>query len=60
MIAVLFALAFFSSLVLTQITIKLAKKYKFVDDPKSHRHPAILHKKAIPRAGGLPIFMAVV
>lgn len=55
-----FALAFFSSLILTQITIKLAKKYKFVDDPKSHRHPAMLHKKAIPRAGGLPIFLATV
>lgn len=59
-LAVSFALAFFSSLILTQITIKLAKKYKFVDDPKSHRHPAILHKKVIPRAGGLPIFLAVV
>lgn len=60
MIAVSFALAFFLSLILTQITIKLAKKYKFVDDPKSHRHPAILHKKVVPRAGGVPIFLTVV
>lgn len=46
-------------LIATPITILLAKKYKLVDDPKKHKHPAIIHKKPIPRAGGLPIFIAI-
>lgn len=53
-------IAFLASLVLTRLTIMLAIKFRFVDDPHFHQHPAILHKKAIPRAGGLPIFLAVV
>lgn len=55
-----FILAFLTSLVLTKVTIGLAKKYKFVDNPEFHRHPAILHKRTVPRAGGLPIFLATV
>ena len=47
------------SLVATPLTIFLAKRYKLVDDPKKHKHPAIIHKKPIPRAGGLPIFVAI-
>ena len=54
-----FTVAFLISLVLTPITIVLAKKYKLVDNPKTHKHPALLHKKTIPRAGGLPIYLAV-
>ncbi len=40
-------------------TIKLAKKYKLVDDPKKRPHPAHLHDKVIPRAGGLAIFAGI-
>ncbi len=47
------------SLIATPLTIFFAKKYKLVDDPKKHKHPAIIHKKPIPRAGGLPIFIAI-
>lgn len=54
-----FVLAFFLSLVFTPITIILAKRYGLVDDPKKHIHPAIMHKKVIPRAGGLPVFLAI-
>lgn len=39
--------------------IKLAQKFKLVDDPKTHKHPAILHKKPIPRAGGLAIYIGI-
>jgi UDP-GlcNAc:undecaprenyl-phosphate/decaprenyl-phosphate GlcNAc-1-phosphate transferase len=35
--------------------IRLAKKYKFVDDPHKRYHPAHTHKGIIPRAGGLAI-----
>lgn len=51
--------AFLASVVLTSVTIMLAKKYGLVDDPRRRHHPAALHKKIIPRAGGLPIFVAV-
>jgi len=40
------------------MTIFAAQRYGFVDDPKKHKHPAVLHKKIVPRAGGLPIFLA--
>ena len=39
--------------------IKFAKKTNLMDDPKTHKHPAILHKKPIPRAGGLAIFIGI-
>ncbi len=47
------------SLFLVPLTIFFARKYKFVDDPKNHKHPAILHKKIIPRAGGAPVYLAL-
>jgi UDP-GlcNAc:undecaprenyl-phosphate GlcNAc-1-phosphate transferase len=31
-----------------------------VDDPKSHKHPAMLHKKPTPRGGGIPLFLGIV
>lgn len=39
------------------ITIKLAKKYRVVDDPKLHKHPGIIHAIPIPRAGGIPLYL---
>jgi len=39
--------------------IKLAKKINLMDDPRTHIHPALLHKKPIPRAGGLAIFIGI-
>lgn len=43
----------------TPLTIKLAKKYGLVDDPEKRPHPAHVHKRVIPRAGGLPIYLAI-
>jgi UDP-GlcNAc:undecaprenyl-phosphate/decaprenyl-phosphate GlcNAc-1-phosphate transferase len=37
----------------------LETKMGLVDDPKTHKHPAIIHKKILPRAGGLPIYLAI-
>lgn len=54
-----FIIAFFSSLILTPLTIFFAQKFKIIDDPKTHIHPAIIHKKPIPRAGGIALFLAV-
>lgn len=46
-------LALVISFVSTPLVISLAHKFGFVDNP-SRPHPAILHNKIIPRAGGLP------
>lgn len=58
-----FIFPFFVSLLVSIITtpfvIKLAYRYKVLDDPKTHKHPAILHKKPTPRAGGVPIYIAI-
>lgn len=43
--------------VLTFLTIPFAKKIGLMDDPKLHKHPAIIHKKPIPRGGGIPLFL---
>jgi len=53
-IAVSFTLTF----VLVPPTIKIARKLNLVDDPKKRIHPAAIHKRTVPRAGGLPIFIA--
>lgn len=54
-----FALALIVCLLATPFVIKLAYKFKLVDDPSTHKHPAIIHKRIIPRAGGVPIFIAI-
>ncbi len=53
-----FITAFVISIILIPPTITTAKALKMVDDPKLRKHPAMLQKHAIPRAGGLPIFIA--
>lgn len=55
-----FLLSVIVVLISTPFVIKLAYKYKLVDDPKTHKHPAIIHRKTIARAGGLPIYIAIV
>jgi len=50
------SLAFCLSLGLTPVVERVAWRLGVVDDPKTHRHPAILHKKPIPRAGAVAFF----
>jgi len=54
-----FLTAFAITLCATPLTISLAKKYKLLDDPKKRPHPAHVHTKIIPRAGGLPVFLGI-
>jgi len=44
---------------ITPKAIQLAKKLNIVDDPRTHRHPAILHKIPIPRGGIVPVWLTV-
>jgi len=52
-----FIVAFLVTALLVPITIIIAKKVGFMDDPKRHQHPAMLHSKPIPRGGGIPLFL---
>ena len=54
----LFLIGAASTYLLTGFVIRLAKKFGFVDSP-TRSHPAILHKKPLPRAGGLGIFLGI-
>jgi UDP-GlcNAc:undecaprenyl-phosphate/decaprenyl-phosphate GlcNAc-1-phosphate transferase len=51
-----FLVALLVTALTTPVCIALLKKYKIVDDPK-RKHPAIIHKKPIPRGGGIPLFL---
>lgn len=58
----LFFPAFFACLftaVLTPIMVRLATRFTLIDDPKRHKHPAIVHTKPIPRGGGVPIYLGI-
>jgi UDP-GlcNAc:undecaprenyl-phosphate GlcNAc-1-phosphate transferase len=52
-------ISFLITVFITPICIYFIKKYKIVDDPKLHKHPAIIHKTPIPRGGGIPLFLGV-
>ena len=51
--------AFLVALFSVPFVIRFAKKANLIDDPKTHKHPAVLHKKPIPRAGGLAIYAGI-
>lgn len=44
----------------TSICLPIIKRLGIVDDPKTHKHPAILHTKPIPRGGGIPLFLGII
>ena len=46
------------SLAVTPVVIRAAKRFGFVDDPKRN-HPGIIHSVVTPRAGGVPILIAL-
>jgi UDP-GlcNAc:undecaprenyl-phosphate GlcNAc-1-phosphate transferase len=52
----LFVVALFSSLVLTPIVRRLCTKFGWLDDPRDNRR---VHRKAIPRLGGIAIIVSV-
>lgn len=54
-----FIVAFGLSYLLTIPAIKLAKYFSLVTDKRTRHHPAHTHKGIIPRAGGVPIFLAL-
>lgn len=53
-------IAFLSTVIVTPLVIRFAKKANLMDDPKTHIHPAVIHSKPIPRAGGLAVFLGII
>ncbi len=54
-----FVISFVITVVATLCIIPLIKKLGILDDPKKHKHPAIIHTKPIPRGGGIAIFLGI-
>ncbi len=44
----------------TPVAIKLAFRFGLITDSKLNKHPAHTHQGALPRGGGLPIFLGLV
>ena len=53
-------LAFITTVVYTPISLIFIRKWGLIDDPKTHKHPALLHTKPIPRGGGIPLFLGII
>jgi UDP-GlcNAc:undecaprenyl-phosphate/decaprenyl-phosphate GlcNAc-1-phosphate transferase len=53
-----FMTAFIAAVLLVPLSLIFIKKYKLIDDPTKRKHPAILHKKPVPRGGGIPLFLS--
>jgi UDP-GlcNAc:undecaprenyl-phosphate GlcNAc-1-phosphate transferase len=51
--------AFIVSVAATPLVISWAKRMGLVDNPVTHKHPAVIHNVVTPRAGGIPIFLAL-
>lgn len=51
--------AFLATIIATPLSLILIRKMGILDDPKIHKHPAIIHTKPIPRGGGLPLFLGI-
>ncbi len=54
-----FFTALLATVFVTPFCLKLIRKFGIIDDPKKRKHPAIVHKKPVPRAGGIPLFLGV-
>ncbi len=54
-----FIIAFILTALITPLSLIIIKKVGLLDDPKKHKHPGIIHKKPIPRGGGIPLFIGI-
>lgn len=54
-----FGSSFLSAALLTFPTLRLAKKIGFMDNPRTHNHPAMLLTRSVARGGALPLFLGL-
>lgn len=59
-IAVPLIFSFVAALILTYPVKKIVSLWGLIDDPKTHKHEKVIHKKPIPRGGGLAIYLSFV
>ncbi|TSC87526.1 MAG: Undecaprenyl-phosphate alpha-N-acetylglucosaminyltransferase [Microgenomates group bacterium Gr01-1014_7] len=52
-------IAFLITIFAIHPTISLAKRFNLLDNPKIRPHPAHTQQRIVPRAGGLPVFIAL-
>ncbi len=55
-----FITAFVVVVIATPVSLIFLRKLDIIDDPKLHKHPAVIHKHPVPRGGGIPLFVGVV
>ncbi|OGE30966.1 hypothetical protein A2631_04775 [Candidatus Daviesbacteria bacterium RIFCSPHIGHO2_01_FULL_44_29] len=55
-----FALACLLTAAFVPVTIKIAERFGLIDNPSIRPHPAHVHTKITPRAGGLAIYVGIV
>lgn len=54
-----FLISFFLATIITPAVIYLYRTNKWLDDPEQHRHAKVLHRKPVPRGGGLVICASI-
>lgn len=55
-----FLLAFLITTFVTPACISILKKFNILDDPRLRNHPGIIHKKPVPRGGGIPLLIGII
>lgn len=53
-------ISFLTTILATPPTIKFAKRFGLVDNPKERPHPAHVQQRIVPRAGGLACFIGLI
>lgn len=54
-----FLISFIFTVISVPLSLYFLNKFKVLDDPSKHKHPAMLHKKPIPRGGGIAMFVGI-
>lgn len=54
-----FLLATLAAFLITPIVIKIYQHFHWLDDPSLQKHVKILHQRAVPRGGGIVVFLTV-
>ncbi|MCA9749444.1 MAG: hypothetical protein KC414_10085, partial [Romboutsia sp.] len=52
-------ISFITTYLLYPFVIKFAYRFNLIDDPLTHKHPGMLLKSPVPRAGGLLFFLLI-
>ncbi len=60
MLFLFFLISFAAAFLVTPGVVQLYRKYGWLDDPHNYKHVKVTHKHAIPRGGGVVIFLAIV